>query len=124
PKPQFAQQQPRLLVEVERDQQSSGSGSLDDVHDMALTAGRALHQRRLAGWRRKVGDGGGRPAFQIRQNGLDLTRERQLRVDPGAIEIAADQLKLTDHVERRAYPAGAAVVGADLIAAVGFRLEE
>src|SRR6185503_64259 len=54
----------------------------------------------------------------------DLSRKRQLRVHPGAVEIAPDQLKLADDVQRRAHPARGAVIGANLIAAVGLRLEE
>ena len=47
-----------------------------------------------------------------------------MRVYPGAVEIAADQLILANDVERRPDPACSAVVGPDLIAAVRLGLEE
>ena len=79
-----------MLIEIERHQQTSRPGALDDVHKVTLISDRALQHRRLAGRRWQIGNGRGRAGFQIRENVLDLSRKGQLRVDSGPVQIAPD----------------------------------
>src|SRR4030095_9613982 len=91
--PQFTQEQPGLLVEVQGDEKAPRPRSLYDIDHVGLLRRHVLLERRLTGWRRKIGNGGRRTRFQIRENLLDLTGERQLRVESGPVQIAAHQLE-------------------------------
>src|SRR5262249_59908204 len=92
-----------LLVEVQRREQSSGAVALHHV-DIAVV------------------DRCGLQRTQVRQDALDLRRERQLCIEPGTVELASAQLVLAEDRERRLNPAGVAVEAPDTrVATPGLR---
>src|SRR5438552_5405918 len=123
-KTQFAQEQAGLLIEKQRHQKPSGPGSLDNINHVSLAERDVLLQRRLAGRRRKIDNRRRRPTFHVRKNLFDLSRKRQLGIESSSIQIAANQLKLTYHVERCSHPTGRAIVGSDLVSAAGLFFEQ
>src|SRR5262245_23161191 len=81
-------------------------------------------QSGLAVWRRQIVNYRGRSAFQIRENLFDLTGKRQLRVESRPVQVAAGELKFTQHIERCSHPAGAAVVTPNLVSTARLLFEQ
>ena len=80
----------------------------------------------MTGWMapaRSVIEVGG-PVFRFVRICLDLSWKRQQRVESGPVQIAPDQLKLSEDVERRSDPTSTAVVGSDLVSSAGLFLEQ
>ena len=59
---------------------------------MTLAQRDVLLKRSLAGWSRKIRNRRSCAALYIRKDLLDLSRKRQLRIEPGSVQIAACQL--------------------------------
>src|SRR5262249_33682906 len=94
--------------------------------DLAIFADHLRALRRLVGGARNLVYGRRGAHAPIRQIFFDLPRKRQLRIQPGAVQIASTQLVFAQDRERRLDPTGAAVETADHVAAarVVLKLDE